>query len=46
VLFALGLRGLSAAQEGGRPLGYLVAGSSFAIVLTGIGLGLYALLAA
>jgi hypothetical protein len=45
-LFALGLRGLAAAQENGRPAGYLVAGGSFAIVLTGIVLGLYTLLAA
>jgi hypothetical protein len=45
-LFAIGLRGLSAAQEDGHNSGYLVAGGSFAVVLTGIGLGLYALLAA
>jgi hypothetical protein len=46
VLFAIGLRGLSSAQEGGRPVGYVIAGGSFAIVLVGIALGLYALLAA
>ena len=45
-LFALGLRGLSAAQEQGRSSGYVVASGSFAIVLAGIALGLYALLAA
>jgi hypothetical protein len=45
-LFALGLRGLSAAQEGGRSSGYVVAGGSFAVVLAGIVLGLYAILAA
>jgi len=45
-LFALGLRGLSAAQEGGRSSGYVVAGGSFAVVLGGIVLGLYAILAA
>jgi hypothetical protein len=45
-LFALGLRGLSAAQEHGRNSGYVVASGSFAIVLAGIALGLYALLAA
>ena len=45
-LFALGLRGLSVAQEDGRSSGYLVAGGSFAIVLAGIVLGLYAILAA
>ena len=46
VLFALGLRGLSAAQEKGHPSGYVLAGGSFAIVLVGIGLGFYALLTA
>jgi hypothetical protein len=46
VLFAIGLRGLSSAQEGGRSAGYVVAGGSFAIVLAGIVLGLYAILAA
>ena len=45
-LFALGLRGLSTAQEDRRASGYLVAGGSFTIVLAGIGLGLYAILAA
>ena len=45
-LFALGLRGLSSAQEDGQNSGYVVAGGSFAIVLAGIGLGLYAILAA
>ena len=45
-LFALGLRGLSSAQENGQTSGYLVAGGSFAIVLAGIGLGLYVILAA
>lgn len=45
-LFALGLRGLSSAQEGGHSSGYVVAGGSLAIVLTGIALGLYAILAA
>ena len=45
-LFALGLRGLSAAQEDGRSSGYVVAGGSFAVVLAGIALGLYAILAA
>jgi hypothetical protein len=45
-LFALGLRGLSTAQQDGHTTGYIVAGGSFAIVFTGIGLGLYALLAA
>jgi hypothetical protein len=45
-LFALGLRGLSAAQENGRSVGYVVAGGSFAVVLAGIGFGLYVLLAA
>jgi len=45
-LFALGLRGLSVAQEDGRSSGYVVAGGSFAIVLAGIVLGLYAILAA
>ena len=44
-LFAIGLRGLSAAQENGHGAGYVVAGGSFAVVLAGIGLGLYALLA-
>ena len=45
-LFALGLRGLSSAQENGRSFGYVVAGGSFLIVLAGIGLGLYAILTA
>lgn len=45
-LFAFGLRGLSAAQEDGHTSCYVVAGGSFTIVLAGIGLGLYALLAA
>jgi hypothetical protein len=45
-LFALGLRGLAAAQDDGQTSGYVVAGGSFAIVLAGIGLGIYALLAA
>jgi hypothetical protein len=45
-LFALGLRGLSAAQEDGRSAGYAVAGGSFLVVLVGISLGLYAILAA
>ena len=45
-LFAVGLRGLSAAQEDGHNSGYLVAGGSFAVVLGGIALGLYAILAA
>jgi len=44
-LFALGLRGVAAAQDDGRPAGYVVAAGSFAIVLAGIGLGLYAILA-
>ncbi len=44
-LFALGLRGVSAAQDDGHPSGYVVAGGSFAVVLAGIGLGLYAILA-
>jgi hypothetical protein len=44
-LFALGLRGLSAAQEEGKSSGYVVAGGSFAIVVAGIALGLFALLA-
>jgi hypothetical protein len=43
-MFAIGLRGLSSAQEGGRSAGYVVAGGSFAVVLVGIVLGLYALL--
>jgi hypothetical protein len=45
-LFAFGLRGLSMAQDEGKPGGYVVAGASFAIVLLGIALGLYAILAA
>jgi hypothetical protein len=45
VLFAVGLRGLASAQEDGRSAGYAVAGGSFAVVLAGIGLGLYAILA-
>jgi hypothetical protein len=48
-LFALGLRGLAAAQEGsegGRVAGYVVAGTSFAIVVAGILFGLYTILAA
>jgi len=44
-LFALGLRGLSAAQQGGRQSGYILAGSSFIVVVFGIMLGLYAILA-
>ena len=44
-LFALGLRGVSAAQEDGHQSGYVVAGGSFAVVLAGIGFGLYAILA-
>jgi hypothetical protein len=45
-VFALGLRGLSAAQDGGRPAGYALAAGSFLLVVTGIVLGLYAILAA
>jgi hypothetical protein len=45
-IFALGLRGLSAAQDDGRPSGYVVAGGSFLVVLAGIVLGLYVILAA
>jgi hypothetical protein len=45
-LFALGLRGLAAAQDDHRPAGYVVAGGSFFVVLAGIALGLYAILAA
>jgi hypothetical protein len=35
----------AAAQDEGRPAGYVVAGGSFAVVLAGIALGLYAILA-
>ena len=45
-MFGLGLRGLSAAADGGRSSGYVVAGGSFAVVVVGIALGLYAMLAA
>jgi hypothetical protein len=44
-LFALGLRGLAAAQDNGRPAGYVVAAGSFFVVVAGIALGLYAILA-
>lgn len=45
-MFGLGLRGLSTAQEGGRSAGYVVAAGSFTVVVLGIALGLYAMLAA
>jgi hypothetical protein len=48
-LFGLGIRGLAAAtsegEDGGRPAGYVLAGGSFLVVLAGIGLGIYAILA-
>jgi hypothetical protein len=45
-LFGLGIRGLAAAEDDGVKSGYVVAGGSFFVVLAGIVLGLYAILAA
>ena len=44
-LFGVGLRGLAAAQDDDRQLGYVVAGGSFSVVVAGILLGLYVILA-
>jgi hypothetical protein len=44
-LFAVGLRAVAAAQDDARRSGYLVAGGSFFVVVAGIMLGLYAILA-
>jgi hypothetical protein len=44
-LFGVGLRGLAAAQDGGRQRGYVVAGGSFSLVVAGIVLGIYVILA-
>jgi hypothetical protein len=46
VVFGLGLRGLSSAHKEGRISGYVLAGVSFAVVVAGIGFGLYTILAA
>lgn len=45
-LYAFGIRSLAAGQEGGRRGATAVAVLSFAVVVAGVVLGLYALLAA
>jgi hypothetical protein len=44
-IFAVGLRGLAAAQEGGRPGAMVVAGTSFLIVAGAVVLGISFMLA-
>jgi hypothetical protein len=44
-VFALGLRGLAAAQDDGRPGGLVVAGGSFLVVIAALALGIGLVLA-